>query len=320
MLTVRTMDLESNGAVFVFQTRPVGFSGIRSSKHGYLAQVDGSERKVMGDIVYAGMNDGGLTCDLNALIFPWTKYPGNSSTIDNLGVSYVCQWALEGYESVAELKEGLKGIHFFGDIPFGAHWALRDTHGQGLVIEFLDGQMHVYDDLNDQGKTGYGIMTNEPPLEWQNNAVRHMRWKQSLARPSVAMPGAWYPDDRFQRIHLVKSGLPKPKSYEEAMMQAVHTLNTITVPMGMQMGTDSGDGSGEGQADHTQYGVIYDHKQRHVYWRTAVNQNLQRLRLEDCALTKGSKMQTLAMFSPSLPWFNDASRLLDPKESQSSLV
>merc|ERR1712061_863819 len=183
------------------------------------------------------MNDGGLTCDLNALIFPWTKYPGNSSTLDNLGVGYICQWALEGFESVRELEQGLEHVHFFGDVDFGAHWALRDAQGQGVVIEFLEGKMAVYDDLNDHGKTGFGIMTNEPPLLWQQDALRHLQWKQSLARPAVTMPGAWYPDERFQRIHLVKSSMPKPKSYEEAVMQAVHALNTITVPMGFQLGT-----------------------------------------------------------------------------------
>lgn len=318
-LTVRTMDLASNGAKYIFQTRPVGYPGIRSARHGYLAQVDGSASKVMGDLVYAGMNDGGLTCDLNALIFLWTKYPSNSSKLDNLGVSYICQWALEGFESVKELKDGLEQINFVGDIPFGAHWAMRDSKGQGVVIEFLDGQMKVFDDLNDQGETGYGIMTNEPPLPWQHEAVRHLHWKQSLARSAVAMPGGWYPDERFQRIHLVKSGMPKPKSYEEAMMQAVHSLNTITVPVGLQIGTDSGDGSGEGKADHTQYGVIYDHINRYVYWRSAVNQNLQRLRLEDCGLSAGSQIKTVSLFDPMMPWFNDAAHSLEPVSSTIAL-
>jgi len=189
---------------------------------------------------------------------------------------------------------------------------LRDALGQGVVIEFLDGKTEVYDDFNDNGKTGFGIMTNEPPLLWQKEAVKHLQWKQSLARPAVAMPGSWYPDARFQRIHLVKSGMPEPKTYEEAMMQAVHTLNTITVPMGLQIGTDSGDGSGEGKADHTQYGVIYDHKNRILYWRSAVNQNLQRLRLKDCGLTQGSESQIVHMFDPLLPWFNDVAKALKP--------
>lgn len=320
-LTVRTMDLAANGAVYAIETRPVGFEGVKVSSHGYLALVDASKPKVMGDIVFAGLNDGGLSCDVNALIFPWTKYPeiSNSSAI-NLGVGKLCQWALENFESVSELKQGLTRVNFFGDIDFGIHFALRDAHGQGVVIEFLDGKMEIYDDDNDQGKTGFGIMTNEPPLLWQLSAIRHMQWKQSLARPSVAMPGAWYPDERFQRIYLVKTGMPKPKSYEEAMMQAVHALNTITVPMGKQIGTDSGEGSGEGQADRTQYGVIYDHKKQILYWRTAANQNLQRLQLKDCNFKMGSQVQTLLMFDPKLPWFNDAAWALHPSEKSSEIV
>ena len=42
------------------------------------------------------------------------------------------------------------------------------------------------------------------------------------------------------------------------MQHALHVLNSITVPMGEQMGTDSG--FGEGRADHTHYGHIYDHR------------------------------------------------------------
>ena len=42
-------------------------------------------------------------------------------------------------------------------------------------------------------------------------------------------------------------------------------LNTITVPMGTQMGTDSG--AGEGQGDHTQFGVVYDHLNATMYFQ-----------------------------------------------------
>merc|ERR1712217_638827 len=100
-----------------------------------------------------------------------------------------------------------------------------------------------------------------------------------LARSAVEMPGSWYPEARFQRLHLVKSAMPKPASYQEAIMQTVHVLNTVTVPMGSQIGTDSGEG--EGLGDHTQWAVVYDHLNGTIYWRTEVNQNLQRLQLAD---------------------------------------
>merc|ERR1712176_1011903 len=124
------------------------------------------------------------------------------------------------------------------------------------------------------------------------------------------MPGGWYPEERFQRLHLVKSAMPNPASYQEAIMQTVHVLNTVTVPMGNQMGTDSG--KGEGLGDHTQYAVIYDSKNQIIYWRTQVNQNLQRLRLTDADLGKGAKERVIAAMSPILPWFSDASGYLSP--------
>merc|ERR1712060_677097 len=152
---------------------------------------------------------------------------------------------------------------------------------------------------------------------WHVEATRHLQWEQSLANSAVASPGGWYPEARFQRMHLVKSGMPKPASYQEAIMQTVHVLNTVTVPMGSQMGTDSG--KGEGLGDHTQYAIVYDSKNQIIYWRTQVNQNLQRLRLEDAGLEKGGQKQVIAALSPKLPWFNDASGSLST-ESEATLV
>ena len=95
-------------------------------------------------------------------------------------------------------------------------------------------------------------------------------------------------------------------SYQEAVQQALHVLNTITVPMGEQMGTDSG--FGEGEADHTHYAHVYDHKNRVLYWRHQTNLNLQRVQLADLALSPGAKPVTLSLWHNKLPWFNDAAR------------
>jgi len=303
-------------------TRPAGTKGLRSSKHGYTAFVEQFGPALLDTFISAGMNDAGVSCDIQTLLR--SEHPKHNASLDNIDSAFICQWALEGFSSVRELKAGLDGVNFVTSLIDGrlgfvdAHWVFRDSLGHGLVMEFLEGQMQVYDDNNDEGKTGFGIMTNEPPFLWQLEAVRHLKWKQSLSRAAVTMPGTWYPDDRVQRIYLVKSAMPKPKSYEEAVMQAVHTLNTITVPMGSQIGTDSGKGEGEG--DHTQWAVIYDHKNATLYWRSEANQNLQRLRLADAKLTTGMKEQVLRVESPRLPWFNDAAVAFQPREEQQVLL
>ncbi len=35
---------------------------------------------------------------------------------------------------------------------------------------------------------------------------------------AVSIPGSWYPDERFQRIYLVKRGMPQPKNYQAREM------------------------------------------------------------------------------------------------------
>ncbi len=208
-----------------------------------------------------------------------------------------------------------------------------DAGGESIVVEFINGAMDVHTDLNDGGKTGYGIMTNEPAFDYHLTNIKHLQWKRGLARQSVSVPGSWYPEERFMRIYMVKSGMEAPKSYSQAIMQAVHVLNTVTVPMGDQWGTDSGAKSGEGKGDHTLYGVVYDHIGKTLYWRTTNNQNLQKLdlmqalskqqklvlpavenecvdQLKSCA-EKFALIAAVAILIASvcfrrLPWFNDA--------------
>ena len=72
--------------------------------------------------------------------------------------------------------------------------------------------------------------------------------------------------------------------------------------MGLQMGTDSG--FWEGNADHTHYGHIYDHKNKILYWRHESNLQLERVKLTD--VLKNDQPLSLPMYN-DLPFFNDAS-------------
>jgi penicillin V acylase-like amidase (Ntn superfamily) len=51
----------------------------------------------------------------------------------------------------------------------------------------LGGEQQVYDDLND-GKDGFGVMTNEPEYPWHVRAVQHYEWKQTCARSATVGP------------------------------------------------------------------------------------------------------------------------------------
>lgn len=278
---------------------------------GYLGIVPVVASLPIGPMVTAGLNEKGLTCDMQTLITTeMPKASGNASK--DLFIELFCQWALGSFPDTASVRAALLDsdrVHVYGGkLESGAngqHYSLRDAAGRSLVVEWVGGSQQVYEDLDDGGKTGWGIMTNEPEYPWHVRNVQHFEWKQSLARPSTALPGAFYPDERFLRLHLVKRGLPRPASFREAMMQAVHVLNVVTVPPGAQMGTDSG--AGEGAGDHTMWGVVYDHRNATIYFREQRNQNLQRVRLSDLNLDAGAPTVTLPLGpTNALPWFDDA--------------
>ena len=101
--------------------------------------------------------------------------------------------------------------------------------------------------------------------------------------------------------------MPRPGSLQEAIAQAVHVLNTVSVPMGAQIGKDMSDEA----ADHrTEWLAIWDHKSPTVYWRSVSNQNLARLLLADADLGVGGEQRLMTVKSAKLPWFTDAAAAL----------
>lgn len=214
----------------------------------------------------------------------------------------MCRWVLESFATVDEAKAELPKVAIWGAGPDVAltHWVVRDASGASLVLEFPDGTLHAHDDPND-GVRGWGIMTNEPPFEYHLAAAVHLGWKRTLARQAVPVPGSWYPEERFLRVLMVKETMQPPASTQQAVAQAVGVLNTVTVPMGAPPGTDS-DADG---ADHSLFGVVRDHASSILYWRSAANPSLQRLRLADVDFSPGAPVRSIAVDGGL--WFRDAS-------------
>lgn len=183
------------------------------SKYGFLGIYASSPKSAKGVSrgVVAGMNSAGLTCDLQTLI--GTSYPKYNETSDAsitpIDVLVFCEWALANFESTQDVansvlpENNLSDFIVVGPDAFGCHFVLRDASGSSIVIEFIDGNTLIHLDHND-GVTGFGIMTNEPPYPWHVENTLHMDWKRGMARPAVAIPGGFYPDERFLRLHLLK--------------------------------------------------------------------------------------------------------------------
>jgi len=131
--------------------------------------------------------------------------------------------------------------------------------------------------------------------------MKHYEWKRTLARQAVAIPGNFYPDERFQRVHMVKAGMQdqglfeSTVDYQTAFALTAQVLNTISVPEGNQYGTDSGESSGEGDADHSVFGIIRDHATPALYWRDAGNPTFRRIQLKDVDLSSSGKRKAVKL-------------------------
>ncbi|GMI10016.1 hypothetical protein TrVE_jg4384 [Triparma verrucosa] len=259
--------------------------------------------------VAAGMNTQGLSCDMQTLLK--TTYPDQPTPDDDkegVFVAFVCEWALKNFQTTKDVKDALKNTHtVWGPTKFSfdQHFSFRDANGNSIVVEFLDHETVISEDKND-GKSGFGIMTNEPPYSWHIENVKHYEWKKGLAAPIIEAPGAFYPDHRFIRLHNLKGGLEEPKSNKDLIMNAVHLLNSVTIPPGLIMGTDSGEGEGEG--DHTIFGMVYDHTENVVYYRSYDNQSLQRVRLSDLGLDEIGGAKKFLPIVNDQKWFIDSAR------------
>jgi len=317
-ISVRTMDLGLDGG-WNLTTVPRGLERAQQpapptgsalawkSKYGYVGFAAPKHGFPINGAVGEALNEAGLSC--GALALTPSKMTEASATRKNLHFAYLCQWAAEMFSTVADVRAALEHEvqlwgHGTGNADY-THWVLRDASGASLVVETpADGTLHLHDDPND-GMDGFGIMTNEPPFEYHTLNAKHLAWKRTLARQAVPVPGSWYPEDRFMRVLMVKETMPPPVSLQAAVAQAVGTLNTITVPMGAPPGTDSGVHSAEmGLADHSLWGVVRDHAARTIYWRSAYNPSLQRLRLSDVDLSDGAPSLQVAVAAG--PWFQDA--------------
>lgn len=216
------------------------------------------------------LNEKGLSCGLLTLIN--TVYQEPSKDKHNVFYGVFCKWATQNFATVREVQAALPEISIWGPPVLSEHFVLRDATGASLVIELVDGQQKVYLDLDD-GKSGFGIMTNEPQFDWHVSNIKHYQWKRGLARQAVPVPGSWYPEERFLRIHMVKSGmkdlglLKQVDNYQQAFSLVSQVINTVTVPYGNQYGTDTGESSGEGNnPDHTMWAIIRDHTTPALYW------------------------------------------------------
>ncbi|KAJ1385758.1 nucleophile aminohydrolase, partial [Ochromonadaceae sp. CCMP2298] len=274
---------------------PLAFWPSKFGALGITANWFGDEHYGFPSLFADSLNERGLSCSL--LTLDKTEYQQKSADKTNVFAGLFCFYAVQNYESVHDLQQSLPSIAIWGPDALAQHFVVRDSSGASLVIELVGGMQYVYLDSND-GIGGYGITTNEPTFDFHLTNVAHYEWKRGLARQAVAVPGNFYPEERFLRTHMVRSGMQQmglmdTHDFQQAFSLTTQVLNTVTVPQGYQWGTDSG--SSEGDADHSNWGLVRDHAEPAIYWRDASNPTFRKISL--APLLQGGKRRAMQLES-----------------------
>lgn len=257
-----------------------------TSKYPYLGVFYSSANVVMD-----GFNDKGLS--VGVLWLPGTIYPEAASPPqgNQLFFADIGAWLLGSFASVEEVKEALGKVQIYAGPVKGfsfippVHFSIHDTQGKSLVLEFLEGKTHLFDNT-------VGVLTNAPEFPWHVTNIRNYLNLRALNVGQVnidgtvlepvgqgsglnGIPGDWTPPSRFVRAAIFKQAIFQPKTAQDAANAALHILNTVDIPYGAVRSANN-EGS-----DYTQWVVIKDLTNKKLYYRTYRNQNIAEVNLND---------------------------------------
>ncbi|MES2218311.1 MAG: linear amide C-N hydrolase [Pseudomonadota bacterium] len=282
-------DLQSNlrtstrGRTFTTHTNE-GKPGMSwKAKYGYV-YLDGMQV----DAAIDGMNEEGLT--IEDLFFPsFAQYETIPPGLESHAVPYMnfSDWVLSNFKTVAEVRAALPSVFVFagkvptmGDTIFPLHFSIYDASGSGIVVEFINGKLSVYDNV--------GVMTNSPSYDWHLlNLTNYVHLTPVNPAPiavgglnfgatgqgygMIGMPGDVSPPSRFIKMAALLHVVVPATDSNEALNLAEHIINNVDIPFGLVREPQSD----KYVSESTEWVVFKDVTHRMFYYRTYTNMSLQ---------------------------------------------
>jgi len=250
-----------------------------------------------------------LICGIvfDALWLPGTEYEEVSPDSDPSKVIELFDlpaWILGNFDALESVKKGLEEMtiwgesnELLGEIP-PLHLSLHDKYGGSMVVEFIDGEMKIYDNPN-------GVLTNAPELPWHLENLRNYVNLSAYMKEAeingitykgmgfgsgyVGIPGDGTPPSRFVRITLLREFSNAVETEEEGIMLALHLLNTVDIPAGVS----KREGSGPAAFENTQWVTIKDNKNLKLYFRSYDCSTLFLVDLSKVDFSNGSEHESI---------------------------
>ena len=244
------------------------------------------------DALLEAVNDQGMSFTVNA--FTDNSQPRLTLPADKvMSVLDFGAWALGNFRNTGEVKQALgrkeievwlPAIQIMWNMLAPFHFALFDRSGDGIVVEFSDGRINVYDNTA-------GVMTNDPPYPWHLKNLNNFAGLTNVdkntgqfGRQKVAafdaggalrgLPASNLSPDRFVKAAYYSTYAAKAKTPEEAIQTLSHVMNNFDRPVGITIDEPGTGGKGESASqtrttsEATWFTVMNDLARGQFYIRT----------------------------------------------------
>lgn len=276
------------------------------AKYGYV-YLDGLDT----DIAVDGMNEKGLSFE--ALYLPTlAQYQEIPAGKEAKALPYINfgDWVLSSFDTVDQVKDAVKNIYVFAqDLPnlnnmvFPLHYAIYDASGKGIVVEYIDGKLHVYDNI--------GVMTNSPAYSWHlTNLNNYVHLTPTNPNPIVengvkfaatgqgygmiGLPGDISPPSRFVKVATLLHVLIPTADAGTTLNAAEHVINNVDIPLGLAREPSNGAASNE----LTQWVVFKDLTHKVFYYRTYNNLTLHSVSFDKLNFAANAQRLKMPIASP----------------------
>lgn len=230
-----------------------------------------------------GINEKGLVANL--LFLPESIYELENDVRPVMGLSIWTQYVLDNFATVEEAVKVLSQDSFqldAPDLPNGVksrlHLAISDSTGNSAIIEYLDGNVTIY-----EGKQ-YQVLTNSPAYNLQL-AVNDY-WKQ--VGGLNMLPGTNRSSDRFARASFYINAVAQTADSEIAIPTVFSVIRNVSVPYGISTPNSP-------HISSTRWRSVCDQKNLVYYFEKTVPMAVMHVNLKEIDFSKGSGERVLKL-------------------------
>jgi choloylglycine hydrolase len=245
-------------------------------------------------MIVDGINEKGLTVGLfyHPGFAEYQKYdPARAA--DSMSPTDVGQYLLSLFATVDEVRMAMTRICVvpvvepaLGFSP-PVHYLVTEPSGKAIVIEFLKGEMKIFD-------APLGVITNAPSYDWHETNLRNYVNLSPVAIPDkqiddldfkplgggsgmIGLPGDFTPPSRFVRAVAFSKTARSTLTGDETVYELFRILDNFNVPLGAAEG--SGDAKTQGMRSATIWTSGYDLKNKVMYYHTQHNRRVRQINL-----------------------------------------